>query len=121
MAKKSFGGFGRGGGFGAPNMNNLMQQLQKVQKDMVKTQEEIKQLEVEASVGGGMVTARINGEHRLVSLQIKPEVVNPEDIEMLSDLIISAVNEAERLLEEESSKLMPNVSGMGNMGLGGLF
>lgn len=121
MAKKSFGGFGGRGGFGAPNMNQLMQQLQKVQKDMVKSQEDIKQLEVEASVGGGMVTARLNGEHRLVSLKIQPEVVNPEDIDLLSDLILSAINEAERLLEEESNKLMPNMPNMGSMGLGGLF
>lgn len=120
MAKKSFGNFGRGGNlpFGNNGMNNLMQQLQKVQKDMSKTQEEIKNLVVEASVGGGMVTAKLNGEHRLVDLKIHPDVVDKEDIALLTDLILSAVNEAERLLEEESNKRMPNLP---NMNLGGLF
>lgn len=120
MAKNKFSGFGGRGGFGGgANMNGLLQQIQKVQADMVKSQEEIKQLVVEASSGGGMVKVKLNGEHRLVSLEINKEVVDPEEVEMLQDLILSAVNEAQRILEDESNKKMPTIPQM--PGMGGLF
>lgn len=121
MGKRNFGGFpGRGPSFGGNNMNNMLKQLQKVQQDMLQTQEEIKNMTVEASSGGGMVKAKLNGEHRLISLEIKPEAVDTDDLELLSDLIMSAVNEAQRILEEESAKKIPNMNNIPG-GLGGLF
>ena len=90
MAKK--GGFG-GGMPGGINMNNLMKQAQKMQADMQKQQEELESKEIEASVGGGAVVARVNGKKELVDIQINPDVVDPDDVEMLQDLVISAVNQ----------------------------
>ena len=76
------------------NMNNLMKQAQKMQKRMVEMQEEMTNRTVEASVGGGMVAAVANGSGELVSIKLSPEVVDPDDIEMLEDLIVAAVSEA---------------------------
>lgn len=118
MAKNKGFGFRPMGGMGG-GMNQIMQQIQKVQSDMMKSQEEIKKLEISAASGGGMVKATINGEKKLLALDIKEEVVDPSDIETLSDLIISAVNEAHRLLDEESAKLMPQLPKV--PGLGGLL
>ena len=91
------------------NMNNLMKQAQKMQKRMVEMQEEMTNRTVEASVGGGMVAAVANGSGELVSIKLSPEVVDPDDIEMLEDLIVAAVSEAhhksQELMSEEMSKL----------------
>ena len=95
------------------NMNNLMKQAQQMQKRMLDIQEELATRTVEATVGGGMVTAIVNGQQELMSLTIAPEVVNPDDIEMLEDLIVAAVNEArhqaQELMTQEMSKLTGGV------------
>jgi nucleoid-associated protein EbfC len=114
MAK---GGF-QGGGMG--NMNNMIKQAQKMQKDMMKVQEELELREIEASAGGGAVTVIVTGKKELVSIKIKPEVVDPEDVEMLQDLILAAVNEAIRKAEEMVSSEMGKLTG--GLGLpGGMF
>ena len=104
----------------------LMKQAQQMQRKMEKMQEELADLEVEASVGGGMVTAVANGAQKVVSIKVDKEVIDPDDPEMLQDLVVAAVNEALRLAEEkkkeEMGKILPQ--GMGDMlpgGLGGLF
>ena len=82
------GGFPRGmGGMGGGNMNNMIRQAQKLQEEMLKAQEELGEKTVEASVGGGVVSVVANGKKELVSVNIKPEAVDPEDVEMLQDLI----------------------------------
>ena len=90
-------------------LNNLMKQAQKMQKRMLEIQEELADQTVEATVGGGMVTAVVNGQQELVSITISPEVVDPDDIEMLEDLVVAVVNEASRqareMMTEEMSKL----------------
>ena len=95
------------------NMNNLMKQAQQMQKRMLDIQEELTTRTVEATVGGGMVTAVVNGQQELMSLTISPEVVDPDDIEMLEDLIVAAVNEArhqaQELMTQEMSKLTGGV------------
>ena len=100
-------------------MNNLMNQAQKMQKRMVEMQEEITNRTVEASVGGGMVAAVANGSGELVSIKLSPEVVDPDDIEMLEDLIVAAVSEAhhksQELMSEEMSKLTGGVKIPGMM------
>ncbi|MBM3211038.1 YbaB/EbfC family nucleoid-associated protein [Candidatus Poribacteria bacterium] len=90
-------------------INNLMKQAQKMQKQMMEIQEELANRTVEASVGGGMVTVVANGQQEIMAIRIDPEVVDPNDVEMLQDLILAAVNEAHRksqeLMTEEMSKL----------------
>jgi DNA-binding YbaB/EbfC family protein len=116
MAKGGFpggmGGFGGGGGMGG-----LMKQAQKMQKDMEKAQEELENLSVEASSGGGAVTVVITGKKVLKQILIKPEVVDPDDVEMLQDLILVAVNEGVRMAEEISEQKLGKISG----GLSGLI
>ena len=113
MAK---GGFP--GGFGGGNMNNLMKQAQKMQKQMEDMQKELETKEFEASAGGGAILVKINGKKELTAVNIKPEVVDADDVEMLEDLIMSAVNEALRKVEEESANKMGKLTG----GMpGGLF
>ena len=101
------------------NMNNLMKQAQKMQKRMVEMQEEMTNRTVEASVSGGMVAAVANGSGELVSIKLSPEVVDPDDIEMLEDLIVAAVSEAhhksQELMSEEMSKLTGGVKIPGMM------
>lgn len=109
MAK---GGFrGMPGGMGGGNMGQLMQQAQKMQREMEKAQEEIKSMTAEATSGGGVVEVTVNGDHELVSLKIKPEAVDPDDVEMLEDLIVAACNEAMRKMEEISSEKMSRITG----------
>ncbi len=87
-----------GRGFNGPrpgnNMNNMMKQMQKLQRQMEETQEKIDATEIEATSGGGVVKAKVNGKRELLALELAPEVIDPEDPEMLSDLILVAVNEA---------------------------
>lgn len=113
MAK---GGF-RGGGMrgGAPNVN-MMKQAQKMQQEMLKMQEELETKEYSAASGGGAVTAVVNGRRELSSLSIEPDAVDPEDIEMLQDMIIAAVNEALRSAEEAASAGMSKFTGGLNLG-----
>ncbi|OAG27455.1 YbaB/EbfC family nucleoid-associated protein [Thermodesulfatator autotrophicus] len=93
------------------NMQSLMRQVQKIQKKMAELQQELAKKTVEATVGGGMVTAVVNGRQELVSIKIDPEVVNPEDIEMLQDLIVAAVNEAIRRSQEMVEQEMAKITG----------
>ena len=98
---KGRGGFPRGmGNFGGMNINNLMKQAQKMQADMQNTQEEVAAKDFEATVGGGAVTAIVTGDKKLKDLKIKQEVVDPEDVEMLQDLILTCVNEALRKVDD---------------------
>ncbi len=112
------GGKSFGGGFGGGNMQQLMRQAQKMQEQLAKTQEELDEKEYEASSGGGMVTCKVSGKRELISLTIKPEAVDPEDVEMLEDMVKAAVNEALRLGEEAREVAM---SAMAPGGMGGLF
>ena len=107
---------------GQPNLNQMMKQVQKMQADMAKAQEELKNEVVEASAGGGMVTVKISGELELKELTIDPEAVDPEDVEMLQDMVQAAVNEAIRSAQElAASKMNAAAGGLGGPGgLGGL-
>ena len=110
----------RGGGFpgmgGGMNMQQMMKQAQKMQQDMEKLQEQIAQKELTASSGGGMVTVTVNGHKDVLKVQIKPECVDPSDVEMLEDLVMSAVNEALRMAEELTTTEMNKVTGGMNLG-----
>lgn len=110
------------GGFpgGMGNMNNIMKQAQKMQQEMVKLQQEIEQRNIEASAGGGAITVVINGKKQVQSIAIKPEVVDPDDVEMLQDLIMAAVNEALRKADEMVNSEMGKLTG-GLGGMPGLF
>ena len=116
MAK---GGFPRMGGMGGANMNSMLKQAQKMQQDMLRVQEELETKKVEATVGGGSVTAVVSGKKELVKISINPEVVDPEDVEMLEDLILAAVNEGMRKAEELASGEMNKIAG--GMNIPGLF
>lgn len=117
MAKGFHGGFPGGG-----NMNQLMKQAQMMQKKLEKAQEEAAALTAEATAGGGMVKASVSSDHQLTALEIKPEVVDPEDVDMLVDLVTAAVNEAMANLDKAVEERMGAVTGgMGGFGgLGGL-
>ena len=114
MAKGGYSG-GMGGGM---NMN-MIKQAQKMQQDMLKMQEEMESKEYDATAGGGMVKAVVNGRHEVLSLTINPEAVDPEDVEMLQDTILAAVNEAMRKAEAEAAQNMSKLTG--GLNLGGLF
>ena len=118
MAKGGFRGGPMGGGINA----NMIKQAQKMQQDMLRMQEEMENQTYEATVGGGMVKAVVNGKHTVLSVEINPEAVDPEDVEMLQDLVVAAVNEAMRKAESEASANMSKLTGSLNLGnLGGLF
>ena len=104
-------------GFGRPDMNALMRQAQKMQEDMKAKQAELEAAEYTGSAAGEMVTVRMNGKHEVLSISIKPEAVDPDDIEMLEDLVMAAVNEALRMADEASAAVMNKMTG----GLGGGF
>ena len=106
MAK---GGFP--GGMNMGNMNNLMKQAKKMQEQMVKMQEELEEKTVEASVGGGVVTVIANGKKEIMEITIQPEAVDPDDVEMLQDLILAAVNEAIRKTDEMVQGEMGKLTG----------
>lgn|SRR5574344_1002239 len=102
------------GGFGGGNMQNLIRQAQKMQEEMQAKEKEIEESTFSASVGGGMVEATMNGKYELLSINIKKEVVDPEDVEMLSDLVKSAVNSCTEKVSEAKKSSMPNLpNGMG--------
>ena len=115
-------GKGFGGGFGGGmNMQAMMKQAQKMQESMLKAQEEIAQMETAGTAGGGMVTATVTGTSTLKSIEIKPDVVDPDDIDMLQDLVVAAVNEALKAAGKKSQSQMSAITGgMGGLG-GGLF
>ena len=93
------------------NMNELMRRAQAMQEEMTKAQEELAEKDYTATVGGGMVTVTVTGKHRIKALDIKPEAVDPEDIEMLVDLITGAVNEAVSRAEKDSEQTLSAISG----------
>jgi hypothetical protein len=104
-----------------PDMNQMMRQVQKMQADMLKAQEQLKHEIVEASAGGGMVTVKMTGELELTDIRIDPGAVDPEDVELLADMIQAAVNEAIRSAQElAASKMGAVTGGLGGGGLGGL-
>ena len=101
MSKR--GGFPGMGGFGGMNMGQLMKEAKKMQAEMQKTQEELAIKEFEATVGGGAVTVKVTGSKEIKEITIKKDVVNPDDVEMLQDLILSCVNEALRKVDSEQA------------------
>lgn len=103
------------GGGGAQNMQGLMKQAQKMQDLMAEKQEELNEREFSATVGGGAVSVTANGKKEILSLELQPDVVDPEDIEMLQDLVISAVNEVLREIETVSSEEIEQITGGVNM------
>ena len=108
-------------GFGRPDMNALMRQAQKMQEDMKAKQAELEAAEYTGSASGEMVTVKMNGKHEVLSIQIKPEAVDPDDIEMLEDLIVAATNEALRQVEQETNAAVSKMTGgFGGLG-GGMF
>lgn len=102
------------------NMNNLMKQAQRMQRQMEETTKELEEKEYSASAGGGAVTVTVSGKKEVLSVKLAEEVVDPDDIEMLQDLIVAATNEALRKMEEESQAAMSKLTG-GLGGLGGGF
>ncbi|MCM3734213.1 YbaB/EbfC family nucleoid-associated protein [Fictibacillus nanhaiensis] len=88
------------------NMNNMMKQMQKMQRDMAKAQEELKDKVIEGTAGGGMVTVKANGHKEIIDIVIKEEVVDPDDIEMLQDLVLAATNDALKKVDEMVSQDM---------------
>ena len=93
------GGFPGMGGFGGMNLNQLMKEAKKMQADMEKSQEELSSKEFEASAGGGAVSVKVNGSKQIKEIKIKKDVVDPEDVEMLEDLILTCTNEALRKVD----------------------
>ena len=106
----------KGMGGGPQNMQALLRQVQKTQEEVAAKQDELDAREYDISAGGGVVTVKINGKKEILSIDLKPEIVDPDDIEMLEDLIVAASNEALRKMEEESQAVMARLTG----GLGGL-
>ncbi len=110
----------RGGGFGGMNQAAMMKQAQKMQRDLMQMQEDLQQQTYTASAGGGAVTATVNGKHELTELAIDQSAVDPDDVEMLQDMVMAAVNEALRKADEASAQSMSRLTG-GLGGLGGLL
>ena len=113
MAK---GGFQKGGGM---NMNNMLKQAQALQKQMEETQKELDNKEFKSTSGGGAVEVTVTGKKYLNDIKIKPEVLDPDDVEMLQDLILTSVNEALRIADEEMAKEMGKITG--GMNIPGMF
>jgi DNA-binding YbaB/EbfC family protein len=109
-----------------PNMQQMLQQVQKVQQDMEVAQEQLKSEIVEASAGGGMVTVKVSGDMHVKSVTIDPSAVDPEDAEMLADMVLAAVNEGLRMAQELAARKLGGASGgldaggLGGLGLPGL-
>ncbi|MBQ3252348.1 MAG: YbaB/EbfC family nucleoid-associated protein [Oscillospiraceae bacterium] len=114
MAKGGFRGMP-----GGMNQAAMMRQAQKMQQDLMRMQEEMENKTYTAAAGGGMVTATVNGKHELMNIEIKPEAVDPDDVEMLQDMVIAAVNEAMRSADADSANNMSRLTG--GLNLGGLF
>ena len=114
MAKGGFRGMP-----GGMNQAAMMKQAQKMQQEMLRMQEELENKTFTATAGGGMVKAEVTGKHQLVNLEINPEAVDPDDVEMLQDMVIAAVNEAMRAAETDAANNMSRLTG--GLNLGGLF
>ncbi len=108
-------------GMGGGNMQSMLKQAQQMQEDMAAKQAELEEKEYDISAGGGVVNVKINGKKELLSVKIDPEVVDPDDVETLEDLIVAAVNEAIKTVETTASEEMQKITGaLGLGGLGGL-
>ena len=114
MAKGGFRGMP-----GGMNQAAMMKQVQKMQQDMIRMQEELEAKVYTASAGGGMVKAQVSGKNELVALEINPDAVDPDDVEMLQDMVIAAVNEALRTAESDKNSNMSRMAG--GLNLGGMF
>ena len=114
MAKGGFRGMP-----GGMNQASMLKQAQKMQQEMLRIQAEQEAKTFTAKAGGGMVSATVNGKHELVSMEINPEAVDPDDVEMLQDMVIAAVNEAMRAADNEAANNMSRLTG--GLNLGGLF
>ena len=107
-------------GMGGPqNMNAMIRQAQKMQEDMAALQEDLDAREYDISAGGGVVGVKINGKKEILSIDIQPEIVDPDDIETLSDILVAAVNEAIKRVEETNNAEMSKLTG--SVGIPGLF
>ena len=111
---KGYGGRGMPGMGGGMNMN-MIKQAQKMQQDMMRLQQELQEKEYKAAAGGGVVSATVNGKHELKDLVIDPDAVDPDDVEMLQDMIVAAVNEAMRAADNDAANTMQKLTG--GMGL----
>ena len=109
----------KGMGGGPQNMQAMIRQAQKMQEDMAAKQEELNAREYDVSAGGGVVNVKINGKREILAIDIKPEIVDPDDIETLSDILVAAVNEAIKRVDDTNSKEMAKITG--NIGMPGLF
>ena len=109
----------KGMGGGPQNMNAMIRQAQKMQEDMAALQEDLDAREYDVSAGGGVVGVRINGKKEILSIDIQPEIVDPDDIETLSDILVAAVNEAIKRVEDTNNEEMSKITG--NMGMAGMF
>ena len=109
----------QGMGGGPSNMQAMIKQAQKMQEDMATKQAELEEQEYETSAGGGVVTVKINGKKEILSVKIDPEVVDPDDVETLEDLVVAAVNEAIKTVENISAEEMQKITG--SVGLPGMF
>ena len=107
---KGFGSRGMGGMGGGMNMN-MIKQAQKMQQDMMRLQQELQEKEYQAAAGGGVVSATVNGRHELKALVIDPEAVDPEDVDLLQDMVLAAVNEALRGMSDVSAQRLNSVTG----------
>ena len=114
MARNNFRGMP-----GGMNQAAMLKQAQKMQQEMLRMQEEMENKTYTATAGGGMVSASVNGKHEIVNLEIKPDAVDPDDVEMLQDMIIAAVNEAMRTADADAANNMSRLTG--GLNLGGMF
>ncbi|OQB15988.1 MAG: Nucleoid-associated protein [Firmicutes bacterium ADurb.Bin193] len=115
MSKNRFGGMGMGGA----NMGNMLKQAQKMQQDMARLQAELEERTVDASSGGGAVSVTVSGKKEIKAIKINPDVIDADDVEMLEDLIIAAVNEAMTKVDEMMAKEMGKITG--GLNIPGLF
>ena len=111
----------KGMGGGAQNMQAMIRQAQKMQEDMAALQEELDAREYEIKAGGGVVAVKINGKKEVLSIDIQPEIVDPDDIETLSDILVAAVNEAIKRVEDTNNEEMSKITGSMGLGMPGLF
>lgn len=109
----------RRGGFGGGNMNQMMKQVQQMQKKMEEAQKEVEETIIKTSAGGGVVEVEINGKKEVISINIDPEVVDPEDVDMLQDLILAAVNDAINQIDKVSEEKMGKLTG--GLNIPGMF
>lgn len=103
------------------NMNNMMKQMQKMQKKMMKAQDELHEMEFEASAGGGVVTVKANGKKEITEIKIEEDVVDPDDVEMLQDLILAATNDVLNQIDEKTNDTMGQFTKGMNLPGGGMF